>query len=67
MKVAAKEGAGPIFKLSDNLRDEVLPNLGIKLEDKKDVSSWMFVSKEELMREKEAIAAEKAAKEAIKA
>jgi len=45
----------------------VLPDLGIKLEDKGQTASWMFVDPEELRKEKAAIAAEKAAKELAKA
>lgn len=45
----------------------MLPDLGIKLEDKGQTASWMFVDPEELRKEKAAIAAEKAAKELAKA
>lgn len=50
------------------MRDEVLPYLGIKLEDKKpgEPASWMFVDKDILIKEMEAKAADKAAKEAAK-
>nr|CAG4707670.1 unnamed protein product [Naegleria fowleri] len=42
-----------ILKACDALRDDVLPTLGIKLEDKKDTITWKLVDKEELMRERE--------------
>ena len=35
IKKRANEGAKSMFQLSDELRDDVLPFLGIKLEDKK--------------------------------
>ena len=45
-----------MFQLSDQLRDEVLPYLGIQLEDKKpgEPSTWKLVDKEELIKETEA-------------
>ncbi len=57
-----------MFQLSDQLRDEVLPYLGIQLEDKKpgEASSWKFVEKEILIKELEAKQAAKLAKEAEK-
>jgi len=68
VKESAKDGAGPIFKISDQLRDDVLPYMGIKLEDKKpgEPASWMFVDKDVLIKEIEAKVAAKAAKEAEK-
>jgi hypothetical protein len=35
VKEKAKEGPGAIFKLTDLFRDDVLPFLGIRLEDRK--------------------------------
>ena len=56
IKLAAKDGAKPIFELSDELRDEILPHLGIKLEDKKpgEPAAWKFVDSETLLKELEA-------------
>ena len=34
VKNNAKEGHQAIFKISDELRDDVMPYLGIKIEDK---------------------------------
>lgn len=68
VKDKAKEGLGPIMQISDQLRDDVLPHMGIKLEDKKpgEPASWMFVDKDVLLKEMEAKQAEKLAKEAAK-
>lgn len=55
MKVAADKGPKEIFILCDRFRDEVLPDLGIKLEDRKpgEASIWKFVDKETLAKERE--------------
>lgn len=58
--------ATDILKLCDQLRDEVLPNLGVRLEDREGgaASAIKLVDKETLLREREAkkaIEAEKAA------
>merc|ERR1712173_123440 len=46
--------AGPILKECDILRDDTLPQLGVRLEDKEDEPTVIkLVNKEELMREKE--------------
>jgi len=57
-----------LFKISDELRDDILPFLGIKLEDKgKDQDSiWKYEDKEKLIKERENKMAEKAKKEAEK-
>lgn len=58
--------ATDILKLCDQLRDEILPNLGVRLEDREGAaaSAIKLVDKETLLREREAkkaIEAEKAA------
>lgn len=57
--------ATEILKLSDRLRDEVLPNLGVRLEDREgSASAVKLVDKETLLKEREtkkALEAEKAA------
>ena len=46
--------AGPILKECDLLRDDILPQLGVRLEDKEDEPTVIkLVNKEELMKEKE--------------
>ncbi|KAL9655507.1 hypothetical protein ABK040_002174 [Willaertia magna] len=42
-----------ILKQCDALRDDILPFLGIRLEDKKETTTWKLASKEELLRERE--------------
>jgi len=64
IKNVAKEGPGAVFKVSDQLRDDVLPYLGILLEDRKqgEPSKWVFVDKEVLIAERaEKIAAKERA------
>lgn len=41
------------FKVLDGVRDEALPNLGVRLEDKKkgEPSLWKFASREEILKE----------------
>ena len=57
-----------LFKLSDGLRDDILPFLGIRLEDKKDQATiWKYEKPEILIAEREKKHAEKAKKEAEKA
>ncbi|XP_046978679.1 cysteine--tRNA ligase, cytoplasmic [Vanessa cardui] len=46
-------GAGGVLALCDALRDDVLPELGVRLEDKPDRTVVKLVSKEELMKERE--------------
>lgn len=57
--------AHDILKLCDDLRDEILPNLGVRLEDKdNDAYAVKLVDREILLKEKEAkkqVEAEKAA------
>ena len=64
VKKNAGTGGKEIFKISDELRDDILPYLGIRLEDKgKEPSIWKYEDKDKLIREREAKIAEKAAKE----
>ncbi|EFC49827.1 cysteinyl-tRNA synthetase [Naegleria gruberi] len=42
-----------ILQTCDSLRDDVLPGLGIRLEDKKETTSWKLADKNELLRERE--------------
>ena len=44
-----------VLSICDKLRDEVLPNLGVRIEDKgnKEKSVWKFFDKEEYLKEKE--------------
>ncbi len=53
IKLKAKDGPKEIFALNDQLRDEILPQLGISIEDRKqgEDSVWKFVDKETLLRE----------------
>lgn len=50
VKANAKEGVGKIFDISSRLRDEVLPELGVRVEDAKlgEPSQWKFEDKEKL-------------------
>ena len=45
-----------MFKLSDEIRDDVLPHLGIKLEDRKQdqPSIWKFADKDSILAERNA-------------
>jgi hypothetical protein len=47
--------AKELFRLSDELRDDILPFLGIRLEDKGkgQDSIWKFDDKEKLVKERE--------------
>ena len=64
VKKVAKDGPAEVFKASDRLRDEVLPHLGIKLEDRgNQAARWTFVDKETLLAEIEEKAQEKLRKE----
>ena len=69
IKSGVNEGPKQVFKLSDELRDDILPFLGIKLEDKKpgEPSTWKFVDKNVLLAEREAKINAKLAKEREKA
>lgn len=55
-KIAREVKAFDILKLCDNLRDEVLPNLGVRLEDREDTgySVVKLVDKNILLKEMEA-------------
>ncbi|CAK1578254.1 unnamed protein product [Parnassius mnemosyne] len=46
-------GAAEVLALCDELRDRVLPELGVRLEDRADRTVVKLVSKEELMKERE--------------
>ena len=51
---AKNSGDKEALKMCDALRDDILPQLGIRLEDKEgSEGTWKLVSAEELMREKE--------------
>lgn len=50
---AREVNASTILKLCDELRDEILPNLSVRLEDKEGVSVVKLVDRETLMRERE--------------
>lgn len=45
--------ANDILKECDILRDEILPNIGVRLEDDNNTSTIKLVNREELMKEKE--------------
>jgi cysteinyl-tRNA synthetase len=67
-KNAGSQANKELLMLSDQLRDDILPALGIRLEDKgKDAPSiWKYEDKETLMKERAAKLAEKEAKEIAK-
>jgi len=54
-----------LLQLCDSLRDDILPNLGIRLEDRgKGVESiWKYEDKDVLLKERESKIKEKARKE----
>lgn len=54
IKRRANEGAKTMFQLSDEIRDDVLPFMGIKLEDRKQEQPaiWKFADKAELLAER---------------
>ena len=63
IKNPANQDAKSLFKLSDELRDDVLPFLGIRLEDKKDQPTiWKYENPDVLIAERENKIAEKAKK-----
>jgi cysteinyl-tRNA synthetase len=67
VKNSANDDPKALFKISDELRDNILPYLGIRLEDKgKAASIWKYEKPEILIKELEAKEAEKAKKEADK-
>ena len=56
VKRQANDGPKAMFKLSDEIRDDVLPYVGIKLEDRKQdqPSIWKFADKDSILAEREA-------------
>ena len=59
----AEDAAKILFRISDELRDDILPRLGVQIEDKgKDASIWKFDDPAKLMKRREAALAEKAKK-----
>lgn len=56
VKKRAKDGPKAMFEISDQVRDDVLPFLGIKLEDRKQdqPAIWKFADKGELLAERQA-------------
>lgn len=56
IKEMAGEGPKELFRLCDELRDDLLPHLGIRLEDraKGQEAIWKYEDKEVLLKEREA-------------
>ena len=56
VKRRANEGPKAMFQLSDEIRDDVLPFMGIRLEDRKQdqPAVWKFADKNELLAERQA-------------
>ncbi|CAJ0959380.1 unnamed protein product, partial [Mesorhabditis belari] len=52
-KIAKANGVHDILKLSDKLRDEILPNLGVRLEDRGKETVIKLVDREALLKELE--------------
>jgi len=65
VKTLAGTDAKSLFKLSDELRDDILPYLGIRLEDKGKTQPalWKYEDKDILIKEREAKIAEQKQKE----
>jgi len=65
VKEKANDGGKELFKLSDELRDDILPYLGIRLEDrgKGQDAIWKLEDKDTLIKEREAKIEEKNKKE----
>lgn len=64
IKQNAGDGGKSIFNLCDELRDDILPFLGIQLEDKgKEDSIWKLEDKKVLIERRDAKANEKLKKE----
>jgi cysteinyl-tRNA synthetase len=65
VKEKAGDGQGSLFKLCDELRDDILPHLGVRLEDraKGQEAIWKYEDKEILLKEREAKIREKEKKE----
>lgn len=55
MKEKAKEGPKEMLRLCDEIRDDILPFLGIRLEDRQKGQNaiWKLEDKEELIRERQ--------------
>jgi len=67
VKNPANQDPKALFKLSDELRDDILPFLGIRLEDKKDQPTiWKYENPDILIKERENKLAEKEKKAAEK-
>lgn len=66
-QVQAKSSEGPksLFGLCDDLRDDVLPNLGVRLEDraKGQAAIWKYEDREVLLKERQAKIADREKKE----
>jgi cysteinyl-tRNA synthetase len=54
IKAQADQGPGTLFKLCDELRDDILPHLGVRLEDraKGQDAIWKYEDKEVLLKER---------------
>lgn len=65
IKDKAGEGPKELFRLCDELRDDILPHLGVRLEDraKGQEAIWKYESKEVLLKEREDKIREKEKKE----
>ena len=64
VKKNSDTGGKELFRLSDELRDDILPYLGIRLEDKgTQPSIWKYEDAATLIKERETKIADKAAKE----
>ena len=65
VKERASEGPSILFKLCDELRDDILPHLGVRLEDraKGQEAIWKYEDKDILLKEREAKIREKEKKE----
>jgi len=68
-KSAIKKDSKSVLQICDDIRDNVLPFLGIRLEDQGGDKNavWKFGNKDELIQERERKIAEQAAKDAKKA
>jgi len=62
IKDKAGEGTKELFRLCDELRDDILPHLGVRLEDraKGQEAIWKYEDKEVLLKERDAKIREKA-------
>lgn len=67
VKANSNEGKKELFRLTDELRDDILPYLGIRLEDKgNNPSIWKYEDPNKLIKERENKIAKKAEAEAKK-